>query len=99
MPVPPSDPEAWQRLDVWLWHARLARTRGLCTKLVSSGAVRLNRQPTDKPHARVRPGDVLTLALGSGERGVVRVLKIVALSERRGPAPEALLLYEELGAP
>lgn len=92
-------PEAWQRLDIWLWHARIARTRGLCTRLVAGGAMRVNRQPTDKPHARVRPGDVLTLALGTGERGVVRVLKILALGERRGPATEARALYEELGAP
>jgi ribosome-associated heat shock protein Hsp15 len=97
--VPPGDPEAWQRLDIWLWHARIARTRSLCTKLVGGGVVRVNRQPTDKPHTRVRPGDMLTLALGTGERGVVRVLRVVALSERRGPAPEARLLYEEIGAP
>ena len=93
-----GEDRAWQRLDVWLWCARIAKTRAACARLVEAGAVRLNRQPTDKPHARVRPGDVLTLALGSAERGVVRVLQVVALGDRRGPAPEARGLYEDLDA-
>ncbi len=84
----------WQRLDKWLWCARLAKSRADCTRLVAAGAVRINRQPTDKPHARLRPGDVLTLALGGPERGVVVVWRVRALAERRGPAPEARALYE-----
>ena len=86
----------WQRLDTWLWCARVAKTRGACARLVAAGNVRVNRQPTEKPHARVRPGDVLTLALGSAERGVVRVLRVLALGDRRGPAAEARGLYEEV---
>ena len=93
-----GEDRSWQRLDLWLWCARIAKTRGACARLVAAGAVRVNRQPTDKPHARVRPGDVLTLALGSAERGVVRVLLVVALGDRRGPAPEARGLYEDLDA-
>ena len=89
----------WQRLDRWLWCARVAKTRSLCAKLVEAGAARLNRQPTDKPHARLRPGDVLTLALGPAERGVVRVWRGLALGDRRGPAPEARTLYEDLAPP
>jgi ribosome-associated heat shock protein Hsp15 len=54
--------------------------------------VRINRQPTDKPHARLRVGDVVTLPL----RSRVRVVRVVALSERRGPPAEARLLYEEI---
>ena len=54
--------------------------------------MRINRQATDKPHARLRPGDVLTLPL----KGQVRVLEVVALATRRGPAPEAQGLYREL---
>jgi ribosome-associated heat shock protein Hsp15 len=54
--------------------------------------VRINRQATDKAHAKLRPGDVLTLPLS---RGVV-VAKVLALAPRRGPAPEARLLYEEI---
>jgi len=88
----------WQRLDTWLWCARVAKTRGACARLVEGGACRINRQPTQKAHARLRPGDVVTLALGSAERGVVRVWRVVALGSRRGPAPEARLLYEDLSA-
>lgn len=86
----------WQRLDKWLWCARVARTRAACARLVGQGAVRLNRQPTDKPHAKLRPNDVLTLALGPADRGTVRVWRVLALGDRRGPAPEARTLYQDL---
>ncbi|HYF08989.1 MAG TPA: S4 domain-containing protein [Acetobacteraceae bacterium] len=89
---------AAQRLDHWLWCARVARTRPACAALVEAGRVRINRQPTDKPHARVRVGDVLTLALGDAEHGTVRVWRVLALAERRGPAAAARALYEEAGA-
>ena len=87
-----DDPQSWQRLDTWLWHARFLRARSDCANLVRGGLVRLNRQATDKPHARLRPGDVLTLPL----RGQVKVVRILALAQRRGPAPQARLLYEEI---
>lgn len=86
----------WQRLDKWLWCARLAKTRAACARLVEGGAFRLNRQPTDKPHARLRPGDALTFALG--ERGAVRIWRVLALGARRGPSAEARALYEDLSA-
>ena len=86
----------WQRLDKWLWCARVAKTRGACVRLVEAGGVRLNRQPTEKPHARLRPGDVLTLALGSPERGTIRVWRVLGLAARRGPPTEARGLYEDL---
>ena len=73
----------------------MLKARADCARLVAAGAIRINRQPTDKPHARLRPGDVLTFPLGSR----VRVLRILALASRRGPAPEARLLYEELAEP
>ncbi len=82
----------WQRLDKWLWCARFLKARSDCARLVQGGHVRLNRQPTDKPHARLRPGDVLTLPL----RGDVLVVRVVALATRRGPAPEAQSLYQAL---
>ena len=85
-----------QRLDAWLWCARLRRTRADCARLVEGGAVRINRQPTDKPHARLRPGDVLTIAQGSGERGRIAVWRVLALAGRRGPPSAARLLYEDL---
>ena len=83
---------AWQRLDLWLWCARFMKSRGDCAAWVAQGGMRLNRQPTDKAHARLRVGDVLTLPL----RGSVRVVRVVALAQRRGPASEARLLYEEI---
>jgi ribosome-associated heat shock protein Hsp15 len=85
-----------QRLDAWLWCSRLRKTRADCARLVEAGAVRINRQPTDKPHARVRPGDVLTIAQGSGEGGRIAVWRVLALADRRGPAAEARGLYEDL---
>jgi ribosome-associated heat shock protein Hsp15 len=91
--APPGDR---QRLDVWLWCARVAKTRAACAALVESGAVRINRQPTVKPHARVATGDVLTLALGQGPSARIRVWRVLALAERRGPASEAAALYQDL---
>jgi ribosome-associated heat shock protein Hsp15 len=90
----------WQRLDKWLWCARVAKTRADCVRLVETGVVRLNRQPTDKPHARLRPGDVVTFAIGgSAARGRVRVWRVLALAARRGPPAEAQGLYEDLSDP
>ena len=86
----------WQRLDKWLWCARFMKARSDCARLVAGGSVRINRQVTDKPHARLRPGDVVTLPL----RQQVRVVRVLSLASRRGPAPEAQALYEEIaGAP
>ncbi len=83
------------RLDKWLWHARFARTRSLAAKLVAEGRFRINGNPTEKAHHAVRPGDVLTFPLGSH----IRVIKVLALGLRRGPAPEARLLYDDLDPP
>lgn len=90
-----EDGAASQRLDLWLWRARLARTRADCARLVAAGAIRLNRQPTDKAHARLRPGDVLTIAI----HGRVRVWRVLALAARRGPPAEARQFYEDLSEP
>ncbi len=87
-----------QRLDAWLWCARLARARAACAALIEQGRVRINSQPTDKPHARVRPGDVLTIAVGDA-RGMVRIWRVLALAARRGPPASARALYEDLTPP
>lgn len=87
-----AEDQSWQRLDKWLWCARFLKARADCARLVAEGGVRINRQPTDKPHAKLRPGDVVTLPL----RQDVRVVRVLALAVRRGPAPEAQGLYEEI---
>jgi ribosome-associated heat shock protein Hsp15 len=81
-----------QRIDRWLWHARIVRTRGLAAALARSGHVRINGARVRTPGRMLRIGDVLTVTL---ER-TVRVLKVRAFAERRGLAPAAQVLYEEL---
>jgi len=78
-----------QRLDRWLWFARLMKSRTLAAELVGSGKVRVNRVRVVKPSHLLREGDVLTIAL----RGGVRVVEVLGLGERRGPPQEARLLY------
>jgi len=83
------------RLDKWLWHARVFKTRTLASKVCASGRVRVNGTPVAKSHHALRPGDVLTLPVGSR----IRVLRVLAIGARRGPAPEARLLYDDLTPP
>ena len=80
------------RLDKWLWYARFFKSRSLAARLAASGKIRRNRTSVHKAHQAVRPGDVLTFPQGSQ----IRVVKVLALGERRGPASEARLLYEDL---
>lgn len=80
------------RLDRWLFHARLSKSRTLACAAIAAGHVRVNGRITDKPAASVGPGDVLTLRLGAG----VRVLRVLDTGRRRGPAEEARTLYEEI---
>ena len=90
-----SSPADKQRLDKWLWFARVVKTRSLAAKLVAAGHVRVNSERTDSPAKAVRAGDVLTIAL---ERQV-RILKIRDGGTRRGPFEEARLLFEDLSPP
>ncbi|MFN7002297.1 MAG: RNA-binding S4 domain-containing protein [Roseinatronobacter sp.] len=83
------------RLDKWLWHARFVKSRTLAAKLVESSGVRVNGTRIAKPAYAVAPTDVLTFALGPR----VVVVRILALGDRRGPAPEARALYEDLSPP
>ena len=80
------------RLDKWLWHARFFKTRSLAARQVGAGHVRVNGQRAQKPAHTVSAGDVLTFAQGRE----IRVVRIEALGERRGPAPEAQTLYSDL---
>ena len=83
-----------QRLDKYLWFARMARTRVLAAGLVSAGHVRVNGRKVDQPSRAIGPGDVLTISLQRD----VRVLRVVAIAERRGPYEDARHLYEDLNA-
>jgi ribosome-associated heat shock protein Hsp15 len=91
----PEGARATIRLDKWLWQARFLKSRTLAAEFVQEGRMRVNGQPVDKPARAVAAGDVLTFAL----RGQVRVVRILDLGERRGPAPEAQGLYEDLAPP
>jgi ribosome-associated heat shock protein Hsp15 len=84
-----------QRLDKWLWRARFFKTRTLAAKLCNAGHVRSGGNAVTKAHHQVRVGAVLTFALGR----YIRVIKVLALGDRRGPAPEARTLYEDLKPP
>ena len=87
------------RIDRWLWQARFFRSRAMAADQVSDGNIRVNGQRIAKPGYGVGYGDVLTFALG----GRVRLIRVMALGQRRGPSGEARLLYEDLdpvpGAP
>jgi ribosome-associated heat shock protein Hsp15 len=90
-----SEPAQKLRIDKWLWHARFFKTRSLAAKVVSGGKLRVNGQPISKPAYMVTALDVLTFPQAND----VRVIKVLAMGERRGPAPEAQQLYEDLDPP
>jgi len=81
-----------QRLDRWLWHARVVKARSSAAALVEAGHVRINGIREKAPGHAVKPGDVVTVALDNS----VRILKVVAFAERRGDATAARVLYEDL---
>jgi ribosome-associated heat shock protein Hsp15 len=83
-----------QRIDKWLWHARVVRTRSAAADLVVSGYVRLNGQRIDAASRSVRVGDVVTIALDRG----IRMLRVTGFAQRRGSAAEARVLYEDVHA-
>jgi ribosome-associated heat shock protein Hsp15 len=77
------------RVDKWLWHARFFKTRSLAAKQVSAGHLRLNGSKIAKTAQNVTKGDVLTFPQGRQ----IRVVEVLAIGERRGPASEAQKLY------
>lgn len=83
------------RLDKWLFQARFFKSRMIAAGIISSGKVRIDGNKVSKPARGVGVGDVLTFAKGDD----VRVIKITELGKRRGPAPEAQGLYEDLSPP
>lgn len=80
------------RLDKWLWQARFFKSRSIASKLCASGRVRVNGDVIRKAHYAIRPGLVLTFP----QARRIRVVRVLALGDRRGPASEAIEMYEEL---
>ncbi len=87
--------ESVLRLDKWLWYARLFKSRSAASRLCAAGRLRIGGSLVTKAHQRVRLGDVITFPQGR----LIRVVKVLALAARRGPAAEARLLYEDLRPP
>lgn len=83
------------RVDKWLWFARFYKTRGLASTMVTGGHIRVNGAKIAKASYGLTPGDVLTFPQGNQ----IRVVKVLGLGIRRGPAPEAQTLYEDLTEP
>ena len=81
-----------QRLDKWLWHARVVRTRSSAAALVEAGHVRVNGNREKAPGHAVKAGDVITVGLDR----TIRILKVVGFAERRGDAAAAGVLYFDL---
>lgn len=81
-----------QRLDKWLWCARFFKSRNLANAMLAAGRLRLDGSVVGKAHQKVRVGAVLTFPQGPH----VRVVRVLSLARRRGPAPEAQGLYEDL---
>lgn len=82
------------RIDKWLWAARFFKSRSLAAAACEGGEVDVNGQAA-KPAKHVRPGDLLRITLREGKR----LIRVLALDERRGPAPRARLLYEDRTPP
>jgi ribosome-associated heat shock protein Hsp15 len=82
-------------LDKWLWQARFFKSRSLAAEVIEAGSVRVNGTRISRPGRDVSAGDVLTFAQGAR----IRVVRILALGERRGPAAEAQAMYLDLDPP
>jgi ribosome-associated heat shock protein Hsp15 len=81
-----------QRLDKWLWHARVVKARASAAALVEAGHVRVNGVREKAPGHFIKAGDVVTVGLDRG----VRILRVAGFAERRGDASAARLLYDDL---
>ena len=88
-------PEAPQRLDKWLWFARVAKSRTLAATAVTDGKIKVNRVKAEKASQTLKVGDVITSRINK----TIRVLRVAGLGTRRGPAAEAMLLYDDLTPP
>jgi ribosome-associated heat shock protein Hsp15 len=83
------------RVDKWLFHARFFKSRTLAARMCEAGGLRIDGEKVSKSHYKVKAGEVLTFSQGP----YIRVVKVLALGKRRGPAAEAQALYEDLNPP
>lgn len=90
-----TQPIRKERLDKFLFFARAIKSRTLAQKFIETGSVRVNSERTDRSDHKVGAGDVLTMSLHNR----IVVWRIIDCGERRGPAPEAQGLYEDLSPP
>ena len=90
-----DQPRQTIRLDKWLWQARFFKSRSLAAGVVTSGRVRIDGNPVSKPARAVGAGNVLTFT----QADATKVVRILGLGTRRGPAPEAQALYEDMSQP
>jgi len=87
-----SEPRVTIRIDKWLWYARFFKTRGLASKCVTGGHMRVNSNKISKAAYAVGAGDTLTFS----QSETIRIVRVEAVGKRRGPAPEAQTLYEDM---
>ncbi len=92
VPAAPASHVPSLRIDKFLWYVRLAKSRSVAQAMAERGIMRLNGRRIDRAHSPVRVGDLLTLA----QENRVRVVRVLYLPDRRGPASEAQNCYEEL---
>mgnify|MGYP001032681120 CR=1 FL=1 len=90
--MPNIQANAKLRVDKWLWYARILKTRSLAANCVKTGKVRVNQEKISSPSRSVGCDDILTVTLDRQ----IKILKVLQLGSRRGPASEAQLLYEDL---
>lgn len=83
------------RVDKWLWHARLFKSRTLAARLCTAGRIRVSGRVVEKANYAVKPGDVVTFP----QSNWIRVVRVSALGTRRGPMAEAKTLYDDLMPP
>jgi ribosome-associated heat shock protein Hsp15 len=80
------------RIDKYLWFARITKTRALAQRLAEAGHIRIDGRRIDRAHATVKPGETITLMINDR----VRILRIEAIPERRGPPAEARATYTDI---
>ena len=80
------------RLDIYLYYIRIFKSRSIATKFVSTNRLRISGQVTQKPHKMISIGDVLTMTINDN----IKVLKVLAIPNRRGPYSESLNFYEDI---